>query len=66
MEAFRSAIVNHHGLRAEYLDDLSEIYKGDDEEWHRAFMDYHELLLEIPIMDHGSMGIGCIIQGILG
>lgn len=36
MEAFRSAIINNEGLKAEYLDDLSEIYKNNDDEWYNA------------------------------
>lgn len=63
MEAFRCAITNNEGLRAHYLDDLAEIYKDDDEEWHKAFMYYHDLLMDCPIMDHPQVAIGISSNG---
>lgn len=63
MEAFRSAIINNNGLRKHYLDDLSEIYKNDDEEWHNAFMHYHDLRDDMPIMDQDMLAIGVSSNG---
>lgn len=58
MEAFRDAITNHKGLQTAYLDDLTEIYKDDPEQWHNAFMHYHDL-----IMDYGEVAIGLSSNG---
>ena len=58
MEAFRDAVLSHDAFRTQYLDDLNSIFDYDDEEWHKAFTEYHELLLE-----HDYVAISLVTNG---
>jgi hypothetical protein len=57
-DAFRKAIQKNTALQRAYLDDLSEIYREQDEDWHEAFTHFHELLLE-----HEEVAIGLVSNG---
>lgn len=70
MEVFKKAIIDNKSLQRAYLDDLNDIYVRDaktfqindvrqqDWEWHNAFEQYHELLL-----DFNEVAVGLVSNG---
>ena len=46
MEAFRAAVLTHKPFKDYFLDNLNDINGYDDNEWHLAFTQYHELHLD--------------------
>ncbi len=50
MEAFREAVLGYEQFQTYFMDKLDKIDGYTDEDWHEAFAEYHELLLENPIV----------------